>query len=73
MTIFRFEAVINNDRTVDIIIAAEDEESAFKLAEMELERHYLKLPVIDELTLYEKRKISKGGGFVLERENLENK
>lgn len=64
MNIYRLEAIIDN-KVVHIVVAAMDEEAAFKQAEIEIERQYLKIPEVKELTLYEKRKINKGAGFVL--------
>lgn len=67
MNIYRLEAIIEN-KIVHIVVVATDEEAAFKQAEIEIERQYLKIPEVRELTLYEKRKINKGAGFVLSKE-----
>ena len=67
MNIYRLEAIIEN-RVVHIVVVSEDEEAAFKQAEIEIERQYLKIPEVKELSLYEKRKINSGAGFVLSKE-----
>jgi hypothetical protein len=78
MNIYRFEVTITGfktvaiieakpeKRTVDVVIVAKDDESAFTQAEKEVERHYLKLPTIIEAVLLEKKKVGKGGGYVLD-------
>lgn len=67
MNLYRLEAIIEG-KIVHIVVAATDDEAAFKQAEIEVERQYLKIPEIKELTLYEKRKINRGAGFVLSKE-----
>ncbi|SDZ30670.1 Protein of unknown function [Evansella caseinilytica] len=70
MNIYRLEALINGNEYVDLVVIAGGEEAAFQLAEIELEKSYLKTPVIEEITLLEKRKLAaKGGGFVIPRRN----
>lgn len=66
MYIYRFE-VVAQEKVIDLIIVANDDESAFKYVDIELEKYYLKIPLIQEITLYEKKKIIHGGGYVLER------
>ncbi|ADU31592.1 DUF3906 family protein [Evansella cellulosilytica] len=65
MNIYRFEALINRDHTANIIVVANDEEKAFQLAEIELEKSYMKIPQIEELTLFEKKKVGNGAAYVL--------
>ncbi|HDR4864335.1 TPA: DUF3906 family protein [Bacillus cereus] len=64
MDLYRFEAVLVNS-IVPIVVVAESEEQAFKLAEIELEKHFLPLPEVKEISLFEKKKIRKGGAFVI--------
>ncbi|WP_078552980.1 DUF3906 family protein [Bacillus alkalicellulosilyticus] len=64
MFLFKFEAIINNT-DVFVVVAAKDDESAFRLAEIEIERNYMKLPEIKEISMVEKKPIKKGTGFVL--------
>lgn len=78
MNIYRFEVTITDFKTeasteakpetksVDVIITAKDDESAFTQAETEVEKHYLKLPTFKEIVLLEKKKVGKGGGYVLD-------
>ena len=64
MDLYRFEAVLENS-IVPIVVVAESEEKAFKMAEIELEKHFLPLPEVKEIALFEKKKIRKGGAFVI--------
>ena len=64
MDLYRFEAVLENS-IVPIVVVAESEEKAFNMAEIELEKHFLPLPEVKEISLFEKKKIRKGGAFVI--------
>ncbi|MGG0260844.1 DUF3906 family protein [Bacillus mycoides] len=64
MDLYRFEAVLVNSM-VPIVVVAQSEEQAFKLAEIELEKHFLPLPEVKEISLFEKKKIRKGAAFVI--------
>ncbi|EJS67386.1 DUF3906 domain-containing protein [Bacillus cereus] len=64
MDLYRLEAVLAN-AIVPIVVVAESEEKAFKLAEIELEKHFLPLPEVKEISLFEKKKIRKGAAFVI--------
>lgn len=64
MDLYRFEAVLVNS-IVPIIVVAESEEQAFKVAEIELEKHFLPLPEVKEIALFEKKKIRKSAAFVI--------
>ncbi|HDR7451953.1 DUF3906 family protein [Bacillus cereus] len=64
MDLYRFEAVLVNS-IVPIVVVAQSEEQAFKLVEIELEKHFLPLPEVKEISLFEKKKIRKGGAFVI--------
>ncbi|PEA89204.1 DUF3906 family protein [Bacillus thuringiensis] len=64
MDLYRFEAVLVSD-IVPIVVVAQSEEQAFKLAEIELEKHFLPLPEVKEISLFEKKKIRKGAAFVV--------
>jgi hypothetical protein len=64
MDLYRFEAVLANS-VVPVVVVAQSEEQAFKLAEIELEKYFLPLPEVKELSLYEKKKIRKGAAFVI--------
>ncbi|MGG0726948.1 DUF3906 family protein [Bacillus paramycoides] len=64
MDLYRFEAVLVNG-VVPIVVVAQSEEQAFKLAEIELEKYFLPLPEVKEISLYEKKKIQKGAAFVI--------
>ncbi|TFH62831.1 DUF3906 family protein [Peribacillus frigoritolerans] len=64
MNLYRFEVTIN-EKPIHVIIVADSDEKAFELVDIELEKHYLKMPEVDDISLYEKRKIKNGAGFVL--------
>ncbi|MCU4990170.1 DUF3906 family protein [Bacillus cereus] len=64
MDLYRFEAVLVNS-IVPIVVVAESEEHAFKMAEIELEKHFLPLPEVKEIALFEKKKIRKSAAFVI--------
>ncbi|WP_221565095.1 DUF3906 family protein [Alkalihalobacillus sp. TS-13] len=64
MDLYRFEVTTDTD-VIPVIIAAENDEAAFRLVEVELEKYFFRLPEVDDISLYEKKKIRKGNGFVL--------
>ncbi|MEY8757151.1 DUF3906 family protein [Peribacillus frigoritolerans] len=64
MNLYRFEVTIK-EKPIHVIIVADSNEKAFELVDIELEKHYLKMPEVDDISLYEKRKIKNGAGFVL--------
>ncbi|RRN67500.1 DUF3906 family protein [Peribacillus simplex] len=64
MNLYRFEVTINEE-PIHVIIVADSDEKAFELVDIELEKHFLKIPEVDDISLYEKRKIKNGAGFVL--------
>ncbi|MBB5172338.1 DUF3906 family protein [Texcoconibacillus texcoconensis] len=65
MALYRFNAVLDEEKSVHIVVSAEAESEAFHLAEKEIERSFLKMPEIHEIMLLEK-KLSTKGGFVLQ-------
>ncbi|MBM7649812.1 hypothetical protein JOC78_002796 [Bacillus ectoiniformans] len=64
MYIYRFE-IIHEKGTTPTVIVAETDEQAFNLVDVELEKYFLTLPDYQEIVLFEKKRIGKGGGFVL--------
>ncbi|MFF2290693.1 DUF3906 family protein [Peribacillus butanolivorans] len=64
MNLYRFEVAIKEE-LIHVIIAADSDEKAFQLVDIELEKRFLKMPEVDDISLYEKRKIKNGTGFVL--------
>jgi hypothetical protein len=66
MNLYRFEVTIDTG-VIHVIVAAENEEMAFKQADIEIERHFVKIPEVVDMTLYEKRVIKQAAGFVLSR------
>lgn len=67
LNIYRFE-VQTNRKMIDVIIAAKNDESAFRQVDIELEKYFLKELEIENVTLHEKKRIRKNAGFVLEKE-----
>lgn len=72
MYLYRFE-VLSKSEIIPVVIAASSDEQAFQLVDVELEKYFLKLPDFEEISLYEKKKIRSGNGFILyERETILN-
>ncbi|ENQ3077673.1 DUF3906 family protein [Bacillus cereus] len=65
MDLYRFEAVLTTG-VVPVVVVAQSEEQAFRLVEVELEKYFLPLPEVKEISLYEKKKIRRGAAFVLD-------
>ncbi|ADK04137.1 TPA: DUF3906 family protein [Bacillus cereus biovar anthracis] len=65
MDLYRFEAVLVSSIVPIVVVVAESEEQAFKMAEIELEKHFLPLPEVKEIALFEKKKIRKSAAFVI--------
>jgi hypothetical protein len=73
MYLYRFEVILNSE-VIPVVIAASEDEQAFQLVDVELEKYFLKQPDVEEVSLYEKKKIRSGNGFVLyEREAILNR
>ncbi len=72
MYLYRFE-VISKSTVIPVVIAASTDDQAFQLVDIELQKYFLKQPEVDEISLYEKKRIRTGNGFVLyERETILN-
>ncbi|MBB5324991.1 hypothetical protein HNQ34_002090 [Anoxybacillus tepidamans] len=65
MNLYRFE-VTTKRGIIYVVIAAHDDEQAFRLVEIELEKHFLKIPDFTDISLHEKKPIRRGGGFVID-------
>ncbi|WP_410254740.1 DUF3906 family protein [Bacillus anthracis] len=65
MDLYRFEAVLVSSIVPIVVVETESEEQAFKMAEIELEKHFLPLPEVKEIALFEKKKIRKSAAFVI--------
>ncbi|MFD2671122.1 DUF3906 family protein [Marinicrinis sediminis] len=68
MYLYRIEATIAGALTVVIVIADSDEK-AFDYAEQQLEKHFIAKPVVEELCVLEKKRMSAGNGYVIETES----
>jgi hypothetical protein len=67
MYLYRFE-VTTQTNTIYLVIAASSDEQAFRLVEVELEKHFLKVPDFIDISLHEKKPIRRGGGFIVYNE-----
>ncbi|PQD94804.1 DUF3906 domain-containing protein [Pradoshia eiseniae] len=65
--LYRFEVCLKEKDVMAIIAAANDEE-AFKHLDVELEKFYLHMPEIVDVTLREKKRIGKNTGFILDED-----
>ncbi|WP_416826804.1 DUF3906 family protein [Ectobacillus polymachus] len=65
MELYRFE-VKTEDKVIPVVIVAENEEKAFQSVEVELEKYFLRLPIICDITLYEKKRVRGSAGFVID-------
>ncbi|WP_407406885.1 DUF3906 family protein [Peribacillus sp.] len=64
MNLYRFEVTIKNE-LCHVVIVADSDEMAFQLVDIELEKRFLKMPMVNDVSLYEKKQIKNGAGFVL--------
>ncbi|WP_420769147.1 DUF3906 family protein [Parageobacillus thermoglucosidasius] len=69
MFLYRFE-VTTKTEIIYVVIVANDDEQAFRLVEVELEKHFFKVPDYTDISLHEKKPIRRGGGFVVYSEPL---
>jgi len=64
MNLYRFEVMLNN-QLLHAVVAAENDESAFRLVDVELEKQLFKIAEVQNISLYERKKLHKGAGFVM--------
>lgn len=66
MELFRF-IVTAGDAEIPVVAVAEDEETAFRIVDTEVQQTFLKRLRVDGIALLEKKKIYKSGaGFVIQ-------
>ncbi|WP_106766320.1 DUF3906 family protein [Paenibacillus faecalis] len=65
MYLYRLEVECSKGK-LTVITAAEDEEKAFRAVDEHMERHFLTMPDIHEVTLLEKKRISPGTAYVID-------
>lgn len=53
MNLYRFEVTID-EVPIHVIIVADSDERAFQFVDVELEKHFLKMPDVEDISLYEK-------------------
>ncbi|WP_353948462.1 DUF3906 family protein [Sporolactobacillus sp. Y61] len=67
MELYRF-IVTSEEQEIPVVAVAENEESAFRIVDRELDRTFLKKIRVDDIALVEKKRILKNGaGFVLHK------
>lgn len=66
MNLYRFEVTINNE-LLHAVVAAENDETAFRLVDVELEKQLYKIADVQNISLYERKKLYKGAGFVMSK------
>lgn len=64
MNLYRFE-VETEEETKIVVVAANNDEEAFRIAEIEVEKSTLVLPIIKDISLLERKLIRKSAAFVL--------
>ncbi|MGM9929835.1 MAG: DUF3906 family protein [Bacillus sp. (in: firmicutes)] len=69
MYLYRFE-VVTADKVFPVIIAASNDQQAFSLVDDEIEKYFLRALRVDEVILYEKKRIGAGSGYVLLEEDV---
>ncbi|MCC3381493.1 DUF3906 family protein [Paenibacillus farraposensis] len=65
MYLFKIE-VDSSEGALTVILAAENEEQAFKEIDQHVERHFLYPPKLNEVAIVEKKRISAGTAYVIE-------
>lgn len=65
--LYRFEVSLH-DKDVTAVVVADHDEIAFQQVDMELEKFYLSIPEIKDITLREKKRITKSSGFILDED-----
>jgi hypothetical protein len=65
MYIYKMEVELR-ERSVHVIVMAEDDAQAFEYLEDMLVRHFVKNPEVVEASIIEKKRAVKGSGYVLE-------
>lgn len=65
--LYKLEATLAEGKLMTIIVVANSDEKAFTFAENNLVRHTIAPPKIQELSIVEKKLLSRGGvGYVIE-------
>ncbi|WP_010274867.1 DUF3906 family protein [Paenibacillus senegalensis] len=65
MYLYKLEITLEQ-QTVNLIVAAEDDDKAFSYVEGQLTRHFVSTPQPKEIALVEKKRLSPGSGYVIE-------
>lgn len=64
MYLYRFEVRVGSS-IFPVVVAASDDQQAFRLVDSELVKHFLFEPEADEVILHEKKRVRTGNAFVL--------
>ena len=63
--LYRLTAELAIGKTIDVVVIATSDESAFDYAMQELERAWLPTPVVHEWFIEEKKRMRRGVGYAL--------
>lgn len=65
--LYKIEAVLAEDRNLTVVVLADSDEKAFASAENNILRHTIAPPIIEQLSVVQKKPIERGGvGYVIE-------
>ncbi|CAM2959915.1 DUF3906 domain-containing protein [Paenibacillus sediminis] len=68
MLLYRIE--VDTDKGfLTLIVAAETDEQAFSSVEEHVERHFLSVPQLKEISIVEKKRLNPGSGYLIETKN----
>ncbi|OPA81125.1 hypothetical protein BVG16_01950 [Paenibacillus selenitireducens] len=69
MFLYKIEIELQ-DQLLYLIVAAESEEKAFSYVDSHMDRHFLKSPDKQEVSIVEKKRLDQGAGYVIETHAL---
>jgi len=65
--LYKLEAVLSEQRLLTVIVTAQSDEKAFSSAENQLLRHTIAPPIVEQLSIVEKKPLGRNGvGYVVE-------
>lgn len=65
MYLYKIEVELR-DRNIHLVLLADQDKEAFDQIEGLLARYYVKMPEVLEAAIVEKKRVSKGAGYVLD-------
>jgi len=66
MLLYKIEIECEDGKGLQLIVAAESDETAFDYVEGHLARHFTVSPAVKSATIVEKKRIGAGAGYVIE-------